>query len=135
MISNAVVADTHALVWYLSDSSQLSARALTALNQAALMNGSIYLASITMVELAYLVERRRLAESNLLALDALLNAGSGALSLVSLDGDVARALRRIPRDIVPDMPDRIIAATGLYLGLPVVTRDARIQAAPIATIW
>ncbi len=88
-----------------------------------------------MVELAYLVERRRLAEGNLLALDALLNAGSSALSLVPLDSDVARALRRIPRDIVPDMPDRIIAATGLYLGLPVVTRDSRIRAAPIVTIW
>ena len=30
----------------------------------------------------------------------------------------------VPRDVVPDMPDRIIAATALYLGLPLVTRDS-----------
>jgi predicted nucleic acid-binding protein len=33
------------------------------------------------------------------------------------------------------MPDRIIAATALHLGLPLVTRDLRIQASGIPTIW
>jgi predicted nucleic acid-binding protein len=33
------------------------------------------------------------------------------------------------------MPDRIIAATALNLGLPLVTRDRRLQAAGIQTIW
>ncbi len=33
------------------------------------------------------------------------------------------------------MPDRIIAATALHLGLPLVTRDRRLQAAIIQTIW
>ncbi len=135
MISNAIVADTHAIVWYLSDSPELSPRALNALDQAAQADGPIYIASITLVELTYLVERGRVAEGNLDRLASLAGADDTALRLVPLDGNVARVLRGIPRDIVPDMPDRIIAATGLYLGLPVVTRDAKIQAAPIATIW
>ena len=33
------------------------------------------------------------------------------------------------------MPDRIIAATALHLGLPLITRDQRIQSAGIKTIW
>jgi predicted nucleic acid-binding protein len=34
------------------------------------------------------------------------------------------------------MPDRIIAATAFYLGIPLVTRDLRIQALTnIQTIW
>jgi len=33
------------------------------------------------------------------------------------------------------MPDRIIAATALHLGLPLVTRDQRIAAAGIKTVW
>jgi predicted nucleic acid-binding protein len=38
--------------------------------------------------------------------------------------------------VVPDMPDRIIAATALSLSLPLVTRDAKIQAVTtIQTIW
>jgi len=135
VISSAVVADTHAIVWYLADSTELSVRALSALDGAAQGNGPIYVASITLVELVYLVERGRVAAGSLNSLIALLDAGNSALHLVPLDGHVARALRQIPRDTVPDMPDRIIAATGLYLNVPVVTRDHHIQAASIATIW
>jgi predicted nucleic acid-binding protein len=44
-------------------------------------------------------------------------------------------LRRVRREDVPDMPDRIIAATALALDLPLVTRDGKIRAAGIRTIW
>ena len=33
------------------------------------------------------------------------------------------------------MPDRIIAATALHLGLPLITWDRRIQLADVGTIW
>lgn len=38
---------------------------------------------------------------------------------------------------VPDMPDRIIAATALHLSLsvPVISKDARIQLSGLTTIW
>jgi predicted nucleic acid-binding protein len=55
--------------------------------------------------------------------------------LVELDRPIALAVGHIPRAAVPDMPDRIIAATALSLGVPLITRDRRIQAAPIETIW
>jgi predicted nucleic acid-binding protein len=58
-----------------------------------------------------------------------------ALVLVPLDEAVARAVGQIPRDKVPDMPDRIIAATALHLNLPLITRDRQIQTAKIPTIW
>jgi predicted nucleic acid-binding protein len=45
-------------------------------------------------------------------------------------------LRSIDRNIVPDVPDRIIAATSLALQIPVLTKDARLQALnTIQTIW
>jgi len=36
---------------------------------------------------------------------------------------------------VPDMPDRIVAATGIHLGVPFISRDGRIRASSINTIW
>jgi PIN domain nuclease of toxin-antitoxin system len=33
------------------------------------------------------------------------------------------------------MPDRIVAATALYFDVPVISRDARIRAAIIKTVW
>jgi PIN domain nuclease of toxin-antitoxin system len=39
-------------------------------------------------------------------------------------------------DVVPDMPDRIIAATALLLGLPLLARDRRIgQLTSIHSLW
>jgi PIN domain nuclease of toxin-antitoxin system len=55
--------------------------------------------------------------------------------IVPLDFAVAQAIRQIPRDDVPDMPDRIIAATAHHLNLPLVTYDQKIQASVIKTIW
>jgi len=55
--------------------------------------------------------------------------------LADLTAGVVEALTRVPRTHVPDMPDRIIAATALHLGLPLMTRDRSIQRAGVRTIW
>ncbi len=127
----AVLADTHSIIWYLREPERLSTA-----SKIALQGGSpIYLASITVVEVRYLTEKGRIPEEALQRLDRAIDEADSALRLVALDRDIARALYRIPRGIVPDMPDRIIAATALHLGVPLVTRDAAIRAVPITTIW
>jgi PIN domain nuclease of toxin-antitoxin system len=50
-------------------------------------------------------------------------------------GEIVDAMRRVPRTEVPDMPDRIVAATGVYFGVPVISRDGRIRASKVQTIW
>lgn len=131
-----VVADTHAVIWYLQNSPKLSATALAALDSATQMGDPIYISSITVVELVYLTEKGKLPQ---LALDQLINALSNQTSsfiVVSLDLTIAQTLSQVPKDIVPDMPDRIIAATALQLNLPLVTRDHKIQAlTTIQTVW
>ncbi|WP_407894468.1 PIN domain-containing protein [Scytonema sp. NUACC26] len=54
---------------------------------------------------------------------------------MTLDFNIALTMSEISRSVVPDMPDRIIAATARYLGLPLVTCDTKIQSADIETIW
>jgi hypothetical protein len=44
-------------------------------------------------------------------------------------------MREIPDTQVPDMPDRIVAATDLYFEAPVISRDGRIRAANLNTLW
>jgi len=44
-------------------------------------------------------------------------------------------LPQIERKDVPEMPDRIIAATAVAYGVPLITRDHLIQLAGLQTIW
>lgn len=127
----SVVVDTHAIVWYFLKSINLSATALAAIDNA----DSVYVASISIVEIIYLKEKGKLPEEALQRLiQALADVTTGWL-IIPLSTEIAQAIAQIPRDIVPDMPERIITATAFYLNLPLVSCDAKIQAANIQTIW
>jgi predicted nucleic acid-binding protein len=54
---------------------------------------------------------------------------------VPIDLEIALSLSEIDRQTVPEMPDRIISATALYLNIPLVTRDTKITASIVKTIW
>jgi PIN domain nuclease of toxin-antitoxin system len=132
---DAVVADTHALVWYLIDPDALSAPAAAALDGVASRGGQIVVPAIVLVELVYLVEKGRLPAIVLERLVEAMGHEHSGVTVAPLDGAVALAVGRVARDAVPNMPDRIIAATALHLGLPLVSRDRRIRAANVPTIW
>jgi predicted nucleic acid-binding protein len=57
------------------------------------------------------------------------------LQLAPPDRAVADALEFVSRSEVPDLPDRIISATAIALGVPLISRDAKIRAAQLETIW
>ena len=131
----AVVADTHTAIWYLFRSSDLSAKALAVLRGVVEAGDPIFVASVSLVEATYLIEKGGLPRVALERLDQGLSGVDAAFVPVALDLTVARAVHKIPQDLVPDLPDRIIAATALTLDVPLVTCDRRLQAANIHTIW
>lgn len=112
---SALVSDTHSAIWYLEDSPELSFAAAKAMDAASDNDQPIYVSAISLVEIAYLIDKKRIAEQKLQDLLAALNDAANSFRLFPVDLFVAQALRRIPRDEVPDMPDRIIAATALHL--------------------
>ncbi len=132
---SSVVADTHAICWFLSEPDRLSPRARAALRNACLPGEAVYVSVISLVEMEYLAERGRIPREFLERLWAELRAPAPQIVALPVGLGVAQALSAVPREAVPDMPDRIIAATAVHLGLPVVTRDGRIHAADVETIW
>jgi PIN domain nuclease of toxin-antitoxin system len=132
----AIVADTHAIIWYLVEPERLSQVALDALEGAIGAGSPVYISAISLIEICYLIEKRRIASDLLQRILAVLNEPDPSLIVVPIDLAISIAVQNIDRDTVPDMPDRIIAATALHLNLPLVTRDRKIQASQsIITIW
>lgn len=129
------VADTHAVIWYIFRDSRLSVTARTTIEQIAAEGNQVAFSSITLAEIVYLSEKGRI---NSMTLDRLLIevASDNALLVeIPFDRNIALTLRQVDRSQIPDLPDRIIAATGLYLKVPVISRDRRIQLSTIDTIW
>jgi len=131
----AAVVDTHVALWYIVGSNRLSGPATDALDETLSLGDAIHLASISLVELVYLVEKARVPPAAMEQLLSTVADPEGAFELVALDLAVCTALRSISREEVPDMPDRIIAATALCLRLPLITADRRIRASGVVTIW
>jgi hypothetical protein len=85
--------------------------------------------AICLVEITCLSEKGRLpaATAERIA-DRLSQPDSG---LLVAPPEVAEHVAKIPREQIPDMPDRIIAATASLLGLPLLTKDGRIRSGVI----
>jgi len=129
------VADTHTALWYLYKNPRLSVTARTFMDDAAQAGHGIALSPISLAEIVYLVEKNRLPVSAYDDLKAALADPGNVIEEAPFTADVVEALRQVPRAQVPDMPDRIVAATAVYLGVPVISRDGRIQSSNIQTIW
>lgn len=131
----SAVLDTHTVLCYLENSRELSNLARTAIENAIRNALDVHVSAISVIETVYLVERKKLPA---IALERLRNAlfdPSAGLSIAPVDASIANIIENIPRSVVPDMPDRIIAATALHLGFPLITRDCRLHSAGIQTIW
>jgi PIN domain nuclease of toxin-antitoxin system len=129
------VADTHTVIWYLYNDSRLSPTARTWFEDAAIAGEQIALSSITLAEMIYLIEKGRIDTAALTRLTTELDAADTVLVEVAFDRSIPQAMNRVPRSEVPDLPDRIIAATALHLGIPVISRDREIQSSGLTTVW
>ena len=130
-----LVLDTHATIWYLEGSPRLSTRALSAIQTALAAGDPVHVSTVTIVELTYLVEKGRFPVALLDQLLHELCRSVPELIVTPLDLEMAVELRTISGAVVRDMPDRMIAATAVALGLPLVSRDRQILASGIAVIW
>lgn len=130
------VTDTHALIWYLYAMPELSADAKTYMDNVAASGGYIFVPTISFVEITYLAEKGKLGANVLQRINSAIQTPNSVLKPIELTHQITVSLSQISRLTVPDMPDRIIAATALHLNLPLVTKDHKIQALQnIQIIW
>ena len=129
------IADTHTTLWYLFSDPRLG-RAASAFIDATVADGNyIGVSAISVAEMVYLIEKGRIPSTALTEVQAAVADPKAVLKYVPVDQDIATNMAAIPRDEVPDLPDRIIAATAHLYGIPVLTRDGRIRSSNVQSIW
>lgn len=128
----AVVLDTHVLHWWSSEPHRLSGPATEALEEAS----EVLVAAVTWYELAWLARHERIS----LAIPVLSWLGQLAeevrtLGITPAIADTAVAL---PTSFPGDPADRLIYATAVDHGVPLVTKDRKLRRHPHPTpitIW
>ncbi|HQR33409.1 MAG TPA: type II toxin-antitoxin system VapC family toxin [Blastocatellia bacterium] len=133
----SVVADTHAIIWYVDSPTDLTLAATSAMDDSANdPTQRIFLSAISLIEMQYLTEKGKIKPTVLPAVLAEIDNPQPILEVIPIDRRVSDSLGQIPRLTVPDMPDRIIAATALLLNLSLVTADTKISAlSNVVTVW
>jgi PIN domain nuclease of toxin-antitoxin system len=131
----AAIADTHAAIWFVYGDPRLSSVARQFVEESLTRGWKIGISSITLIEIVYLEEKRRIPPGTLDRFLNLLDVLDGPFQELPVQSDILQHLRQIAREAVPDLADRVVGATALSLGIPVLTRDRRIQAAGLETIW
>lgn len=122
MIDRALLADTHALVWYFEGRL---APPVARLFDGALETGVLCGASVSIREVAVLVTGRRLRGYTDVGAWARRARGLG-LAWLPLDEDVALESAGLPGAPPADPFDQIIIATARIHGLTLATRDGEI---------
>jgi PIN domain nuclease of toxin-antitoxin system len=129
------VADTHTALWYLYADIRLSSVARSFIHRAVAERKEIGVSSISLAEIVYLVEKSRIPPTAYEDIAQALADPEHVFVEAPLSGGIAKAMRGISAAEIPDMPDRIVAATGLHFGVPVLSRDRLIRASSVKTIW
>ncbi len=131
----AGVADTHAILWYLFKNPKLSGAAREFMDNGASEGHDIAVSAISLAEIVYLIEKGRVPQEVYPALKRILADPENVIKEAPLNAEIVDALQLVSRDAIPDMPDRIVAATAVYFNVPVINGDGRIRASSIRTVW
>ena len=130
------VTDTHTLIWHLEKDPRLGENARSKLKLTETGETVIYRSVITLIEVDNLIFRNKINERVMSVIEELLQIEFSALKLIDLNYPLHQIIKKIPREAIPEMPDRIITASALHLGCPLLTKDSKITAwGGVETIW
>lgn len=125
------ITDTHSLVWYFTDDSRLSNKALQAF-QASEETGTVFVPAVVLAEIMFIARKGRITlsfEDTLKRIEE-----SDNFEIVPLNAEILKTADKIETDL--EMHDRLIVATALNYDASLITKDENItRSGVVTTIW
>lgn len=126
--------DTHVVVWLALDQSRLSKRARAAIQEARTKAEGLAVSGITLFELATLADKGRIGFNA--SIESFLQEVETRFSVIPITSRICVQAFKFGTRYPNDPADRLIGATAVVEGLPLLTADSAIRRSKaLPTIW
>jgi len=126
-----ILLDTHIAICLAAEPNRLSKRAKDAI-RAAHIQGGLAIAAVTLFELAWLAENGRVETT--LSVESFVRLCASKMTVLPITPEIAARAVSFPDPYPKDPQDRLIGATALVEGIPLVTHDKQIKNSGIVPI-
>jgi PIN domain nuclease of toxin-antitoxin system len=126
--------DTHVVVWLALEPARISKRARAAIEEARRSAQGLGISDVTLLEIAVIESKGRIKLNA--SLETFLSEVEARFVVLPINGRVCVRALGLPARYPKDPADRIIGATALVEGAPLITADADIhRSKALRTIW
>jgi PIN domain nuclease of toxin-antitoxin system len=132
--SEVILLDTHIVLWLAFDQGRISKKARAAIEGVRQSGEGLGISDITLLEIATLERKRRIELQS--TLETFLTEIEARFIVLTMTARVCVRAIGFPEAYPDDPADRIIGATALVEGIPLVTADEGIRRSKaLPTIW
>ncbi len=129
-----ILVDTPVVLWLALEPDRISRKAAAAIQKTRLSGEGLATSDMTLLEIAVIESKRRIQLSA--SLETFLTEVESRFVVLPITGRICVRAMALPVAYPKDPADRIIGATALVEGMPLVTADEDIRKSKaLRTIW